>query len=126
MMHERYRLGIIDHDTIASLIRFCLQFWMGHLRMKKHQFDMAQQDIDQEKKKLASIVAEEQAWEKWDNSTPRVMEKNVKELEQMGKDFERVWYPGAATRTTTGATAKAKAAATTTTTRRPQRTAKSV
>jgi hypothetical protein len=25
---------------------------------------MAQQDIDQEKKKLASIVAEKQAWEK--------------------------------------------------------------
>lgn len=89
MMHECYRLGIIDHDTIASLIRFCLQFWMGHLRMKKHQFDMAQQDIDQEKKKLASIVAEKQAWEKWDNFTPRVMEKTVKELEQMGKDFDR-------------------------------------
>lgn len=89
MMHECYRLGIIDHDTIASLIRFCLQFWMGHLRMKKHQFDMAQQDIDQEKKKLASIVAEKQAWEKWDNSTPRVMEKTVKELEQMRKDFDR-------------------------------------
>lgn len=85
MMHECYRLGIIDHDTIASLIRFCLQFWMGHLRMKKHQFDMAQQDIDQEKKKLASIVAEKQAWEKWDNSTPRVMEKTVKELEQCEK-----------------------------------------
>jgi hypothetical protein len=30
MMHECYRLGIIDHDTVASLIRFCLQFWMGH------------------------------------------------------------------------------------------------
>jgi lipopolysaccharide export LptBFGC system permease protein LptF len=62
---------------------------MGHYRMKKQQFDMAQRDIDQEKKKLASIVAEKQAWEKWDNSTPRVMEKTVKELEQMGKDFDR-------------------------------------
>jgi hypothetical protein len=62
---------------------------MGHYRMKKQQFDMALQDIDQEKKKLASIVAEKQAWEKWDNSTPRVMEKTVKELEQMGKDFDR-------------------------------------
>jgi cell division protein FtsB len=90
MMHECYKLGIIDHDTVASLIRFCLQFWMGHYRMKKkQQFDMAQQDIDQEKKKLASIVAEKQAWEKWDNSTPRVMEKTVKELEQTGKDFDR-------------------------------------
>jgi hypothetical protein len=57
MMHECYKLGIIDHDTIASLIRFCLQFWMGHFRMKKkQQFDMAQQDIEEEKKKLAAIV----------------------------------------------------------------------
>jgi Protein of unknown function (DUF432) len=56
MMHECYQLGIIDHDTVASLVRFCLQFWMGHFRMKKQQFDMAQQDIEEEKKKLAAIV----------------------------------------------------------------------
>jgi hypothetical protein len=89
MMHECYRLGIIDHDTIASLVRFCLQFWMGHFRMKKQQFDMAQQDIEEEKKKLAKIVAEKEAWQKWDNSTPRVIEKTTKELEQMGKEFDR-------------------------------------
>jgi hypothetical protein len=89
MMHECYRLGIIDHDTIASLVRFCLQFWMGHFRMKKQQFDMAQEDIEEEKKKLAKIVAEKEAWQKWDNSTPRVIEKTTKELEQMGKEFDR-------------------------------------
>jgi hypothetical protein len=55
MMHECYQLGIIDHDTVSSFVRFCLQFWMGHYRMKKQQFDMAQQDIEQkEKKKLAA------------------------------------------------------------------------
>ena len=50
---------------------------------------MSQQEIEEEKKKLAAIVAEKEAWEKWDNSTPRVMEKTVKELEQMRKDFDR-------------------------------------
>jgi hypothetical protein len=70
MMHECYQLGIIDRDTVASLIRFCLQFWMGHYRMKKQQFDMAQEDIEEEKKKLAAIVAEKEAWHKWDNSPP--------------------------------------------------------
>jgi hypothetical protein len=89
MMHECYKLGIIDHDTIASLVRFCLQFWMGHYRMKKHQFDMVAEDIEVEKKKLAKIIAEKEAWHKWDNSTPRVIEKAVKELEQMGEEFER-------------------------------------
>jgi hypothetical protein len=62
---------------------------MGHYRMKKQQFDMSQQEIEEEKKKLAAIIAEKEAWEKWDNSTSRVMEKAVKELERMGQDFER-------------------------------------
>jgi hypothetical protein len=30
-----------------------------------------------------------EAWEKWDNSTPRVIEKTVKQLEQMEKDLDR-------------------------------------
>lgn len=93
MMHECYQLGIIDRDTVASLIGFCLQFWMGHYRMKKHQFDMAQQDIDQEKKKLASIVAEEQAWEKWDNSTPRVMKKTSKSSSKWEKTLREFGTP---------------------------------
>jgi hypothetical protein len=36
---------------------------MGHYRMKE---------------KLAAIIAEKEAWQKWDNSTPQVMQKTVK------------------------------------------------
>jgi hypothetical protein len=62
VMHDcYYQLGIIDHDTLTSFLRFCVQFWMGHYRMKKQQFDMSQQEIEEEKKKLAAIVAEKQA-----------------------------------------------------------------
>jgi hypothetical protein len=88
-MHDCFELGIIDHDSLTSFLRFCVQFWMGHYRMKKQQFDMSQQEIEVEKKKLAAIIAEKEAWQKWDNSTPRVMEKAVKELERMGEEFER-------------------------------------
>jgi hypothetical protein len=49
---------------------------MGHYRINKQQFDMNQREIEQEeKKKLAAIIAEKEAWHKWDNSTPRVMQK---------------------------------------------------
>jgi hypothetical protein len=89
VMHDCHELGIIDHDTVTSFLRFCVQFWMGHYRMKKQQFAMSQREIDEEKKKLAAIIAEKEAWQKWDNSAPRVMEKAVKELEQMGEEFER-------------------------------------
>jgi hypothetical protein len=90
VMHDCYDLGIIDHDTLTSFLRFCVQFWMGYYRMKKQQFDMNQQEIEEEeKKKLAAIVAGKEAWEKWDNSTLRVIEKTVKQLEQMEKDLDR-------------------------------------
>jgi hypothetical protein len=56
---------------------------------KQQQFDMSQQEIEEEKKKLDAIIAEKEAWHKWDNSTPRVMEKAVKELERMGEQLER-------------------------------------
>jgi hypothetical protein len=63
---------------------------MGHYRMKKkQQFEMSQREIEEEKKKLDAIIAEKEAWQKWDNSTPRVIEKTVKQLEQMEKDFDR-------------------------------------
>ena len=90
-MHDCYDLGIIDHDTLTSFLRFCLQFWTGHYRMKKQQqFDMSQREIEQEeKKKLQAIIAEKEAWEKWDNSTPRVMQKTVKERKEMGEQLER-------------------------------------
>jgi hypothetical protein len=35
VMHDCYDLGIIEHDTLTSFLRFCVQFWMGHYRMKK-------------------------------------------------------------------------------------------
>jgi hypothetical protein len=90
VMHDCYDLSIIDHDTLTSFLRFCVQFWMGHYRQKKkQQFDMSQQEIEEEKKKLAAIIAEKEAWHKWDNSTPRVMQKTVKELEEMGEQLER-------------------------------------
>ena len=89
VMHNCYQLGIIDHDTVTSFLRFCVQFWMGHYRMKKQQFDMSQREIEEEKKKLQAIIAEKEAWHKWDNSTPRVMQKTVKELEEMGEQLER-------------------------------------
>jgi hypothetical protein len=81
VMHDCYQLGIIDHDTLTSFLRFCVLFWMGHYHMKKQQFEMREQEIEEEKKKLDAIIAEKEAWHKWDNSTPQVMEKAVKELE---------------------------------------------
>jgi hypothetical protein len=90
VMHDCYDLGIIDHDTVTSFLRFCVQFWIAHYRQKKQQFDMSQREIEQEeKKKLAAIIAEKEAWQKWDNSTPRVMQKTVKELEEMEEQLER-------------------------------------
>jgi hypothetical protein len=89
VMHDCYDLGIIDHDTTSSFLRFCVQFWIAHYRQKKQQFDMSQQEINEEKKKLDAIIAEKEAWQKWDNSTPRVIEKTVKQLEQMEKDLDR-------------------------------------
>ena len=91
VMHDCYQLGIIDHDTLTSFLRFCVQFWMGHYRMKKQQqFDMSQKEIEQEeKKKLDAIIAENEAWHKWDNSTPRVLEKTIKKLEEMGEQLEK-------------------------------------
>jgi hypothetical protein len=61
------------------------------MKKQQQQFDMSQREIEQEeKKKLNAIIAEKEAWEKWDNSTPRVMQKKtVKELEEMEKDLDR-------------------------------------
>jgi hypothetical protein len=89
VMHDCYDLGIIDHDTTSSFMRFCVQFWIAHYRQKKQQFDMSEREIEEEKKKLQAIIAEKEAWHKWDNSTPRVMQKTVKELEEMGEQLER-------------------------------------
>jgi hypothetical protein len=67
VMHDcYYQLGIIDHDTLTSFLRFWVQFWMGHYRMKKQQFDMVQEE-EEEEEKLVAIAAEKEAYEK--NST---------------------------------------------------------
>lgn len=89
VMHDCYQLGLINHDTISSFVRFCIKFWIGHYHMKKQQFEMRQQEIEEEKKKLDAIIAEKEAWEKWDNSTPRVLEKTIKKLEEMGEQLEK-------------------------------------
>jgi hypothetical protein len=88
VMHDCYQLGLINHDTVSSFVRFCIRFWIAHYHIKKQQFEMSQQEIDAEKKKLAAIIAEKEAWYKWDNSTPRVIEKATKELEAMGEQLE--------------------------------------
>jgi flagellar biosynthesis GTPase FlhF len=94
IMHDcYYRLGILSIMIypVTSFLRFCIQSWIGHYRMKKQQqFDLSHQEIEQEeKKKLAAIVAQKEAWHRWDNSTPRVIEKATKEIEEMGKDLDR-------------------------------------
>jgi hypothetical protein len=62
-MHDCYQLGIIDHDTLTSFLRFWVQFWMGHYRMKQQQFDMVQEEIEEEEK-LVAIAAKKEAYEK--------------------------------------------------------------
>ena len=37
IMHDCYQLGLVKHDTISSFVRFCMNFWIGHYRMKKKQ-----------------------------------------------------------------------------------------
>jgi hypothetical protein len=49
IMHDCYQLGLIKHDTISSFVRFCINFWIDHYRLKKQAFEMRQQDIEQEK-----------------------------------------------------------------------------
>jgi hypothetical protein len=112
VMHDCYDLGIIDHDTMTSFLRFCVQFWIAHYRQKKQQFDLSQQEIEEEKKKLDAIIAEKEAWHKWDNSTPRVMQKAAEELERMGEDFERDSKRDTTTTAAGGKTNKTTAATT--------------
>jgi pectate lyase len=57
-MQDSYQLDLVKHDTISSFVRFCINFWIGHYRLKKQQSGMTQQEIAAQK---------EQAYEK--NST---------------------------------------------------------
>jgi hypothetical protein len=86
VMHDcYYQLGLINQDTVSSFIRFCIQFWIAHYRMKNQQFEVSQQEIDEEK--LAEIIAQkEQACEK---STMGVIERATEGVEELGEQLER-------------------------------------
>jgi hypothetical protein len=47
VMHDCYQLGLINHDRVSSFVRFCINFWIGHYHMKKEQFDMVQEEIEE-------------------------------------------------------------------------------
>jgi hypothetical protein len=79
-MHDCYDLGIIDHDTLTSFLRFCVQFWIGHYRIKKQQFDMVQEGIEEEEK-LVAISSEKEAYKK--NSTAWAIEKATTAFERL-------------------------------------------
>jgi hypothetical protein len=51
VMHDCYQLGITDYDILTSFLRFCVQFWIGHYRMKKQQFAKSEEEIEQKKRK---------------------------------------------------------------------------
>jgi hypothetical protein len=53
--------------------------------MKKEQFDRMQEEIE-EKKPVAIAAEKEQAYEK--NSTARVVEKAIKQIEELGEQLE--------------------------------------
>jgi hypothetical protein len=55
--------------------------------MKKEQFDRTQEEIEEEKKLVAIAAEKEQAYEK--NSTARVVEKAIKQIEELGEQLER-------------------------------------
>ena len=65
-MYGCYDLEIIDRQMVSAFVKYCINFWIGHYRTKKQQFEMSQQEIEQEeKKKLVAMAAEkEQAYEK--------------------------------------------------------------
>jgi signal transduction histidine kinase len=81
IMHDCYQLGIIDHDTLTSFLRFCIQFWMGHYRIKKQQFDMVQEEIEEEEEEKLVAIAAEEAYEK--NSTAWAIEKATDALKRL-------------------------------------------
>jgi hypothetical protein len=83
-----YQLGLIPHETVSYFVRFCVNFWIGHYCVKKQQFEMReQQEIEDEKSKLAAIVAQkEQAYEK---STAHVIQKATKQIEELGEELDR-------------------------------------
>jgi transketolase len=60
---------------------------MGHYRMKKQQqFDMSQQEIENEKKRLAAVAAQREVWER---SLARAVEKATEQIEELGEQLDR-------------------------------------
>jgi hypothetical protein len=60
-MYDCYQLRLINYDTVSAFLRFCVNFWIGHYRMKKQQFEVSQQEIEQEKKLAAMVDQKGQA-----------------------------------------------------------------
>jgi hypothetical protein len=54
---------------------------------KKEQFDTVQEETEEEEKLVAIAAEKEQAYEK--NSTARVVEKAIKQTEELGEQLER-------------------------------------
>jgi hypothetical protein len=46
-----YDLEIIDRQMVSAFVELCINFWIGHYRTTKQQFEMSQQEIEQEEKK---------------------------------------------------------------------------
>jgi hypothetical protein len=49
-MYDCYDLEIIDRQMVSAFVELCINFWIGHYRTTKQQFEMSQQEIEQEEK----------------------------------------------------------------------------
>jgi hypothetical protein len=47
-MYDCYDLEIIDRQMVSAFVKLCINFWIGHYRTTKQQFEMSQQEIEQE------------------------------------------------------------------------------
>jgi hypothetical protein len=47
-MYGCYDLEIIDRQMVSAFVKLCINFWIGHYRTTKQQFEMSQQEIEQE------------------------------------------------------------------------------
>jgi hypothetical protein len=86
LLSAGYIIDIMIYPDIVPTV-FGIKFWIAHYyHMKKQQFEVSQQEIDEEMK-LAEIIAQkEQAYEK---STMGVIERATKGVEELGERLER-------------------------------------
>jgi hypothetical protein len=47
-MYDCYDLEIIDRQMVSAFVKLRINFWIGHYRTTKQQFEMSQQEIEQE------------------------------------------------------------------------------